>query len=122
MIFNNQKWNPKSYLTTKIIEQNKKLTSNVCGENQKQNPKSYLTTKIIKQNKKLTSNIYRENQKRNPKSYLTTKIIEQNKKNLPVTFVERIWSKKKKVLRMKPKLCKGFGWVESNIRNLKTEY
>ena len=29
----NQKWNPKSYLTAKIIEQNKKLTSNVCGEN-----------------------------------------------------------------------------------------
>ena len=29
----NQKWNSKSYLTTKIIEQNKKLTDYVYGEN-----------------------------------------------------------------------------------------
>ena len=29
----NQKRNPKSYLTAKIIEQNKKLTGNVCREN-----------------------------------------------------------------------------------------
>ena len=29
----NQKRNPKSYLTAKIIEQNKKLTGNVCEEN-----------------------------------------------------------------------------------------
>ena len=29
----NQKRKPKSYLTAKIIEQNKKLTGNVCGEN-----------------------------------------------------------------------------------------